>query len=104
MLPELVRPTPPDAEGLGISGDLSVSRIWPRGAGRVSLELLGPAGELLAGQMIDDDGDRRRIMTATTRRARAGADVLLAPAVLKPARSWCRPTARTGDCRPCRTC
>ncbi|WP_434080545.1 phosphotransferase [Sanguibacter sp. Z1732] len=66
---------------MGISGDLSVSRIWPRGAGRVSLELLGPAGELLAGQMIEDDGDRRRVMAATSGRARAGGDVVLAPAL-----------------------
>ncbi|MGC0142182.1 phosphotransferase [Pseudactinotalea sp. Z1732] len=58
-----------------------MSRIWPRGAGRVSLELLGPAGELLAGQMIEDDGDRRRVMAATSGRARAGGDVVLAPAL-----------------------
>ncbi|WP_424788858.1 phosphotransferase [Pseudactinotalea sp. Z1739] len=47
----------------------------------MSLELLGPAGELLAGQLIEDDGDRRRVMAATSAGARAGADVLVAPAL-----------------------
>lgn len=69
MLPRSVEPSPEQDELLGGPGVLGVTRIWPRGPQRLSLELTGADGFLLAGQLVADADDLARITRGTRSRA-----------------------------------
>ena len=69
MLPHTVTLPPGHAELLGLPPTLRVSRVWPRRAGRLTVELHGSDGALLAGQWFAQPEDRDRIAHATRTRA-----------------------------------
>lgn len=69
MLPHTVTLPPGHAALLGLPPTLRVSRVWPRRGGRLTVELVGDDGALLAGQWFAHPGDRDRIAHATQARA-----------------------------------
>lgn len=79
LLPRSVALTPAQEELLGHPGALRVSRIWPRGPHRLSLELVDDNGVLRAGQWIADPEDLERITRGTRDRAVRPELVLLCP-------------------------